>query len=138
MTVVQPPVERGLDHLVNLENQLRGVYAELCNQRIPAEFRPLVFTKGEPRQMDDVGAGCLSYAIYNPTAFKVFAAFAGGSATPNGGAFEVPAKKLVVVPMAVAPNIELGVDPAEVKEASALIWRARFHTVQPFFVGALV
>lgn len=133
------PVDRGLEQLEAVQARLDHLCAELASQRVPAELAAIVFDgkAGLVEHVDDVGAPCLSYAVYNPTEFSVFVAMQGGPARPGAGCLEVPKQKLVVFPFAVSGHISLGVDAQAIEEEQAQVFRARFHTVQPFFVGAL-
>lgn len=133
------PMEAGLDQLERLERKLDRLCYEIAAQRIPAELASFRFDgkAGVTEVVDDVGAPVVSYGIYNPNEFAVFVAMQGGPARPNAGCLEVPKQKLAVFPFAVSGHVALGVDPEAIGEENGLIFRARFHTVQPFFVGAL-
>lgn len=133
------PLEQGLSELEGVRARLERICHELAQSRIPAELAAISFDgkANKAEAVDDVGAPALSYGIYNPTELAVFVAFQGGPARPGAGLLEVPAKRLVVFPFAVSGHVRLGVDSTALGEAQAVVFRARFHTVQPFFVGAL-
>lgn len=98
----------------------------------------LPFTKAQPRLLDDKGGNALAYGVYNPNNFRVYLGLAGANAAADG--FVVPKQKLVVVPATINGAVELLADEKEIGEAAGekgTVWRWRFPTPQPFYVGAL-
>lgn len=102
------------------------------------ELRRIIFNGKVPggfQALDDSGSDALAYAIYNPTELEVFVGLAGLPPSANG--LVIPAKKLVVAPVAVNGSIQLAVDATKLAEKEVSVLRVRFPTPQPFFVGAL-
>lgn len=106
----------------------------LAGQMLPHEFNGKEAASLD--WTDDTGPDCLSYAVYNPNAFRV-AVSALGAGAGGARAFVVPKQKLVVAPIQVAGDVHLAANAEDIGEASGLVWRVRFPTPQPFFVGAL-
>lgn len=118
-----------------LEAGLLRVEEAIARVGAEGEPMPIAFKPTQTVVTDDQGHPALSYAVYNPTNVKVFVALAGTSATKDG--LIVPKQKLVVAPLQVNGNIQLGVDPTELGEETIRVIRWRFVLPQPFFVGAL-
>lgn len=113
--------------------------AGFARQReIPAELRALVFdgSAGVYEQLDDVGAPARSFAVINPVEATAYINFGGGQAR-EGSAIPVPPRSALVMPIATPGHVMLGVDQTDLGEDEATIYRLRFHSVQPFFLGAL-
>lgn len=122
----------------------QDLHALLCELRddvrrrsIPAELRTVVI-HGEKgfEHLDDVGAPAMSYGVINPTPIKAYVNFGGGLARA-GSAVTVPAQSALVMPIATPGHVNLGFDSAELGQATASLFRLRFHSVQPFFIGAI-
>ena len=90
---------------------------------------------GPVQVTDDHGSNALSYAIYNPNNFRVFAGLAGTSASADG--LIVPKQKLVVAPLQINGRVQLAADATELAEGSGAILRVRFPMPQAFAVYAL-
>lgn len=133
------PLERGVTEIEAVRRHLARVCGELDRQLIPGELAGVRFDgkSGEFEFVDDHGSPALSYAVYNTSDIPVFVAFGGGPASAAGGALEVPARYLVVFPISTLGHVRLGVDAGELGEDQLQLQRVRFHTVQPFFAGAL-
>jgi hypothetical protein len=128
------------EHYEEITQRLAGLHAQLGLQLQAAEIRHLHFNgaKGETERYDDIGReSALSYGIYNPLAIKAYLAIGGAGATERDGALAIPAKAALILPIAIAEGVKVGVDATELGENQALIWRLKFPTPQPFFFGAL-
>lgn len=106
----------------------------LARNAIPGSWQRMRFTQAAPRVVDDNGANALALAIYNPNEFRVYVGV-GGSAAPDS--FVVPKKKLVVAPIQVNGAVEFLGDEGDLAAGAGFVWRVRFSTPQPFFVGSL-
>lgn len=106
----------------------------------PAQLQPITFNgEVEPKRLifaDEHGPDALSYGIINPTEAKVYVGFGGEQPAPNNHAFVVGAQMAIVMPIAVH-QVNVGIDPVDLGANQATIFRLRFRTVQPFFMGLL-
>lgn len=127
-------LEQRLEDLGAAIEELRGVAAR---NFLGGEIERFHFDgkAGLLEALDDHGSNALAYAVYNPNNFRVFVGLAGTSAAADS--FVVPKQKLVVAPVQVNGHIELAASAEDIAEGSGFIWRVRFPTPQPFFVGAL-
>lgn len=120
-------------HIDALEQWLR-------RSQTPAQITPFTFdgaaNPARLRIRDDHPPYALSYGIINPTAAKVYLGIAGEAAAPNNNAYVVGPTQAVVLPIAVE-QIEVGIDPTDLGANQATIFRLRFLTVQPFFLGSV-
>jgi hypothetical protein len=109
-------------------------------EQLPARFRPLTFNgAGEPPVLeiqDRFGDLSPSFAIVNPLEVKIYVGISGEKAAAGQGAFLVPAKRAIVLPVGVY-NLMIGADKADLGAAQGTVFLLRFATLQPFFVGAL-
>jgi len=119
------------ERLDTLGPAIQRVEAALARFAVPGSWLRMHFTPGERRVLDDKGGNALALAVYNPNAFSVFVGTGGTSAAADS--FEVPANKLVVAPLQVNGAAEFLAEG----EAAGFVWRVRFPTPQPFFVGDL-
>jgi len=122
---------RRLDGMVAAMRELEASFAR---HTMAGEWLRLRFTASQLLQLDDKGSNALAYGVYNPNAFPVQVGLAGAGAAADG--FVVPKQKLLVAPVQVNGHVELAVPAGEVGEGG-FVWRVRFPTPQPFFVGAL-
>jgi hypothetical protein len=134
-----PAAPTAADHLLTQNGLLEQLVADLRHRYIPAEPRPIVFNgaKGEFEFEDDVGGYGYSYGIYNPVEARVYVALAGGQANAQSRAVVVPELSAVVLPVAVAGAIRIGMDKTDLGENIATIYRFKFHCVQPFFASSI-
>jgi hypothetical protein len=134
-TLSDEEICRRLDAIAAAMHELEAAYAR---NFLNGEQLRLPFTKAQPRQLDDKGGNALAYAVYNPNNFRVYLGLAGANAAADG--FVVPKQKLLVVPATINGSVELLADEKEIGEAvgeKGTVWRWRFPTPQPFYVGAL-
>lgn len=133
------PVEQEHDSTTyELDRMLRAIYEATCRQQTPAELAPLAFdgSKNEFERLDDAGAPGLSYGLFNPTSARAYIAFAGGPARREA-ALPVPPESVLVMPIATGGAITVGLDSEDLGANRATLYRLRFHSVQPFFLGRL-
>lgn len=131
------PDDPQLAALCRIEQLLREQHAPAPE---PAHLRTLTFSgEGEHPLLthrDEHGPMALSIGIVNPTAVRIYLGLSGEKAQPGNHAFVVPKEAAMVIPVAVG-KLEIGADPTDLGANSATIFRLRFETVQPFFLGAL-
>lgn len=123
-----------------LLEKLEAINQLLAAQLIPAEIFPLHFNGAEGRveQIDQLGLEVAqSYGIYNPLAIKAYLAVGSADANEAAGALAIPAESALILPLRVAGHVKVGVDAAELGVESALLWRLKFATPQPFFLGGM-
>jgi hypothetical protein len=140
MTFEPPPsgeelaqrIERLEDAMGETLTEMKDLWARLF---LAGEIQRFAFDESNLQQTDDRGSNALSYAVYNPNAFRIFVALAGGEATEDGG-LVVPKEKLVVAPLQINGHVNLGVDAEEVGEGGSIL-RVRFPLPQQFAAYAL-
>lgn len=122
-------------HLERIPETMRSLEAAMARNFIPGSWLRMKFTAAEPKVLDDKGPNALALAIYNPNNFRIYVGQAGGGAAKDG--FVVPKQKLVVAPLQVNGTVEFLADEEDIAAGSGFVWRVRFETPQPFFVGSL-
>lgn len=123
-------VARRLDAVGPAIERLEAAFARFT---VPGSWLRMKFTFEDATELDDKGGNALALAVYNPNDFTVYVGTGGVSAAKDS--FPVPPNKLVVAPLQVNGPIQF---LADLKEGeSGYVWRVRFPTLQPFFVGDL-
>lgn len=124
----------------SLESRLDLLLGYYARRETPAEPMPLQFdgTRGILEVDDNYGMRpARSYGIFNPVRAKVYVGLQSGGAAPESNAFVIPAQSFVVIPVEVVDNIRVGINPAELGEDSATIYRFKYASVQPAYAFAL-
>jgi hypothetical protein len=104
------------------------------------EIMPLHFNgaEGKVEHVDQRGLEIArSYGIYNPLAIKAYLALGSAEANEAAGALAIPAESALILPLVLVGWVRVGVDAKELGNEAALIWRLKFATPQPFFLGGL-
>lgn len=128
------------DQFTQLRQDLDVLRAQLEARSQPAEILPLRFDGAEGRveHVDQLGLEVSeSYGIYNPLPIKAYLAIGSGDADQAAGAVPVPPQSALIMPVRIVGHVKVGVDAGELGDETGLIWRLKFATPQPFFLGAV-
>lgn len=119
--------------------ELREICEQIHHMALePAQLGLFTFdNSGSPPRLshrDEHGPGARSYGIVNPTTVHVFVNFGGNTADSTD--FPVPPSSALIMPISVE-RAGLAMMATELGANSATIYRLRFTTVQPFFLGKI-
>jgi hypothetical protein len=133
---VAPKVREMRDEL----GELRRVVQLLCELAAPlgqpAQLTTVELSPAVPvKALDERGIVSASIGVLNPTKVKVLLGIGGAAAKPGARPVAVPPESLIVLPVA-GGDVEIGVDPAELGEDTAVVHIFRYRTVQPAFLGS--
>ena len=140
------PIERPdaqqqvLDKLGDQHSQLKAI-AETLDTLVeaattPASLHPLTLTPARPETTHDSKDFSAAVGLINPLPNRVFLGLGGARGRAGAGALEVPAARMIVLPVSAA-DIEVGAEPGELPDGDSRLFLLRFKTAQPAFVGVL-
>ena len=122
------------DQFEVLEHDVAELQRIVAHQETPS-IRPIHFKPTTLHHRDERGPDAAAIGVYNPVAARVYLGLFGAAAGP--GAFPVPAKSALILPVTVPGFLEVAIDEGELGQAEATIYLMRFRTPQPFFLGTV-